>query len=124
MPVTPNYIPGKALSGSFNGTDLTITKSSMKVMVNVLKGTNKKSNGQQEVFAGIRSASGTLTFVINADSPVVAAEGTFITLIVGVTGGRSYNGTFFIDSISDEATVDGDYSMTVSVQSSGAFTAA
>lgn len=119
---TTAYIPGKALSATIGGTAATVQKSSMKVSVDSLKATNARSNGYQEVIAGIKAFSGTLTCVVDANAPITVNEGDYIDVVVGVKGGRSISGSAMVTELGDDADITGDYELTVTVESNGQYT--
>lgn len=119
---TTAYIPGKALSASVGGSATTVKKSSMKVSVESLKATNARSQGYQEVIKGIKAFSGTLTCVVDANAPISVTEGDYVDLVVGVSGGRSISGTAMVTEVADDADIEADYELTITVESNGIYT--
>lgn len=120
----PLYIPGKALTATIGGADMPVKKSNITAKVDVVKVTNKKSGGAQEVVAGIKSFSGSITVSDASDGRVTVAEGTIVAVVVGVTGGRQYSGNALITQVQDSADVNGEYDLTINVESTGIYTAA
>ncbi len=118
---TPNYLVGVVLAVSVDGTDMYATKTSMKRGVNVVKVTNAKSGGFQQVKGGIRSASGSVEVVYNGDDPVDVQEGDEVEIVWKPTGGATRTFPALITNVNESLVIDGDYTYSFDWESSGSF---
>lgn len=118
---TPNYLVGVVLGISFKGVDMYATKADMTRSVNVVKCTNAKSGGYQEVRPGIKSAKGSCEVVYNGDDPITIEEGDEGDLVWKPTGGATRTFPVLISNAKEGITIDGDYTYSFDFESSGSF---
>lgn len=136
--LTPNYIVGKAVAVSVAGTLVYCTDGNTERTAAAVKVTNSRSAGFMQVKAGIKGATGTLNLVYNGDDPPTGiVEGAEVTLILDFVGyetsesievaastptGRLITMQALITSVKDTWNVEDNYSWSIDVQSSGAYT--
>jgi hypothetical protein len=121
MAATPNFLVGKVVGVTVGGTLMYATKSDHTRSVNVVKVTNARSNGYQQVVPGIKSAKGSVEVVYNGDDPPSITEGTEVAIVWSPTGGAAKTFQALVTSIKENFVADGDYTYAFDWESSGSF---
>lgn len=119
--VTPNILVGKVVAVSYNGTLMYATKGDHSRSVNVVKVTNARSGGYQQLKPGIKAARGSAEVVYNGDDPLTITEGTEVTIVWTPTGGTAKTFTALVTNVKESFVVDGDYINSFDWESSGSF---
>ena len=118
---TPNFLVGKVVGVTVGGVQMYATKSDFTKSVNVVKVTNARSAGYQQVVPGIRSAKGSVEVVYNGDDPPSITEGTEVTIVWTPTGGSAKTFQALVTSLKESFSADGDYTYSFDWESSGSF---
>jgi hypothetical protein len=139
--LTPNYLVGAAVAVSVAGTEAYVKSGDLTRGVVKITVTNSKSGGYQQLKAGIKSSQLNLECVYNGDAPPTIIEGQEVTVIfdgVGfesgdnledgaggtptTPGGTLLTGQYLVEIIKDSWVVDGDYSWSLALDSTGSYT--
>ena len=122
MAATPQYLVGKVIAITADGRTMYATKSDSTRSVNVIKVTNAKSLGFQELRPGIKSAKGSVECVFNGEDLIDLELGKEISVAWAPTGGTAHTFQALVTNIKDSFVVDGDATYSFDWESSGAFT--
>lgn len=136
--LTPNITVGAAVALSVGGQLMYVKGGKLDRSAVKIKVTNARSGGFQQFKAGIKGIEMSFDLVYNGDSPPTGVvEGTEVTAIFDSVGyetsenlenpsttptGRLITAQFLIGTVGDAWQVEGDYSVSVSASSTGAYT--
>ena len=140
MPVvlTPNYLTGEAVAISVGGQLMFCKGGSFERSAAAIKVTNSRSGGSGQFRGGVKNANFSADLVYNGDSPPAVVEGTEVTVIFDSAGyetsqnlmnasttpaGRLITAQVLITTVRDEWQVEGDYGVSISGVTTGAYTA-
>lgn len=121
MAATPNILVGNVVSVSVAGALMYAKSGKVERSRKKIDVTNSRSAGYQQLKAGNRSASGDATCVYNGDDPPVIVEGTEVSIVYTVTGGKTFTIQALVEKVTDSFVTDGEYTYMFSWDSSGAY---
>ncbi len=143
--LTPNYLVGKCVAVKAGSKFAYAESGNADRSVNVVKVTNGRSGGFQQVKSGTKMCKGTISCVYNGDDPPTEiVEGAEITLIIDAVGyvieqaiaditpgsppvtttpaGRLITMQALIATVKDSWNVETDYKWSFDFESTGAYT--
>lgn len=119
---TDNYLVGKVVAVSVDGTQMYATKGDVTRSADAKKVTNARSGGFQELRPGIASAKGNVECVYNGDDPPALALNDEVEIVWTPTGGTARTLQVLITEMKESFVVDGDFTYSFNWESSGPFT--
>jgi N-acetylmuramoyl-L-alanine amidase CwlA len=136
--LTPNILVGEAVALSVGGTLMFAKSGKLTRSSAAIKVTNSQSGGYQQYKAGVKGATLNAELVYNGDAPPTGVvEGEEVTVIFDAVGyetshdlenpsstptGRLITAQFLITEVSDTWEVEGDYGVSLTANSTGAYT--
>lgn len=136
--LTPNYLIGEAVALSVAGQLMFVTGGKITRAAIQINVTNARSGGYRQLKAGNKSSDLDFDVVYNGDAPPTGlVEGEEVTVIFDAVGyeasqsianpgttptGRLITGQYLIGNVSDAWQQDADYKVSVTANSTGAYT--
>jgi hypothetical protein len=122
MPGTQRTLTGRVLTVTIEGVAMPAKRGRAKRMVDPIDTTSTESNGFKDKEAGLQSADGDATCVVPVAATTIPTEGDLADVVVAFTGGRSITIPALITEVTDDATYDGEYTVSITWQSRGEYT--